>query len=496
MKRIACCVLLCTVLLQVVHAQTYKIYIDPGHYRGAGASFENEKETVTEEEVVLIVALKLRNLLITDTFTGVTWDIRMSRETMESRHKDLDSPGESAKDASSSDFKADLFLSIHCNSAPGKEEGVGDGTETFWGNEGEKPIESERFARIVQRHMVHHGEWKHRRVADYASYRGSPLAVLRNLQVPGCLSEIGFLNTQSNREKLVSSYWQHRFAEAYRDAIFEHLGLPLPRYFSITLEPGENILSIPGIPANPDPRSLIGKKALTTPIVRWFDPSDRRKYSVTTLQFGQGYWMYSLYDDVSLISYFPKYEYTIHLDRGFNMIGSTSDLSFFATTVRSANRAEERINEVLWTWDAQQQRFVVARLGFIEPGSGYYVQAYHPTDITVSTPFAGAGAPPVRQVPQETRLLANFPNPFNPETWIPFSLSQAGDVTISIHTVSGHLVRKLHLGHLKAGFYSTQETAAHWDGSNAQGDKVASGVYFYTLDTHNLSFTGKMLLLK
>ena len=501
MKRVICCVclLLCFTLPQIVAAQVYKIYIDPGHYRNNGARFENEKEVVTEEEITLAVALKLRDLLENDTFTGVDWDVRMSRETLDSNIVDLrdrervmlDDLVDRAEDANI--FRADLFLSIHCNSSEVKD--VGDGTETFWCDEGGKPVESQKFARIVQRHMSAHGDWNNRRVVEDNTYLPHHLAVLSTLMVPGCLSEIGFLNTVSNRRKLVSPYWQYRFAEAYRDAIFEYLDLPLPRYLSITLESGENMISIPGIPANPDSGSLIGKKAIATPIVRRSDPADRVKRFVTALQFGKSYWVYSFYQDDLLVSYFPKDEYTIRLEEGITMIGSVSGLASFLDTVRMVNRGGERINEKLWIWDAAQQRFDVARSSVIEPGVGYSIQVYEDVTITVSSVFEIA-APPVQQVPEETRLLANFPNPFNPETWIPFELERAGDVTISIYTISGHLVREISLGHIREGFYSTKETAAHWDGRNEQGTKVASGVYFYMLQVDGISYTKKMLLLK
>ncbi len=99
-------------------------------------------------------------------------------------------------------------------------------------------------------------------------------------------------------------------------------------------------------------------------------------------------------------------------------------------------------------------------------------------------------------VPEETQLLLNYPNPFNPETWIPYQLAKATDVTVSIYAVNGTLVRTLALGHQAAGVYQSKSQAAYWDGRNDLGERVASGVYFYTLTAGDFSATGKMLVRK
>ena len=98
--------------------------------------------------------------------------------------------------------------------------------------------------------------------------------------------------------------------------------------------------------------------------------------------------------------------------------------------------------------------------------------------------------------PKETALFANYPNPFNPETWIPYQLAKPADVTVSIHSTDGKLVRTLELGQLPAGVYQDKDRAAYWDGKNVQGESVASGVYFYTLRAGDFSATKKMLIRK
>ena len=99
-------------------------------------------------------------------------------------------------------------------------------------------------------------------------------------------------------------------------------------------------------------------------------------------------------------------------------------------------------------------------------------------------------------MPKETALLANYPNPFNPETWIPYQLSKPAEVTVTIYAANGAIVRTLDLGHQRAGSYDSRGRAAYWDGRNAQGESVASGVYFYTLSAGDFSATRKMVIRK
>ena len=98
--------------------------------------------------------------------------------------------------------------------------------------------------------------------------------------------------------------------------------------------------------------------------------------------------------------------------------------------------------------------------------------------------------------PTETRLLANYPNPFNPETWIPYQLAKSAEVTLHIHSIDGTLVRTLALGHQPAGMYHSKSRAAYWDGRNQHGEPVASGVYFFTLTAGKFTATRKMLIKK
>ena len=96
----------------------------------------------------------------------------------------------------------------------------------------------------------------------------------------------------------------------------------------------------------------------------------------------------------------------------------------------------------------------------------------------------------------KTRTLPNFPNPCNPETWIPYQLATSSDVTVTIYAVTGDMVRTLALGHQAPGSYHSKRRAAYWDGTNKLGESVASGIYFYRFEAGDYSATRKMLILK
>ena len=109
---------------------------------------------------------------------------------------------------------------------------------------------------------------------------------------------------------------------------------------------------------------------------------------------------------------------------------------------------------------------------------------------------ANQGTPGTGERPNETTLLPNYPNPFNPETWIPYKLSKAAEVTVVIYAIDGSLIRTLTLGHQPAGTYQSKSRAAYWDGKNEVGERVASGVYFYTLSAGEFTATRKMFIKK
>ena len=100
------------------------------------------------------------------------------------------------------------------------------------------------------------------------------------------------------------------------------------------------------------------------------------------------------------------------------------------------------------------------------------------------------------EIPTETELLHNYPNPFNPETWIPYRLAEDAFVTLTIYNLNGQVVRTLDVGHQIAAVYESRSKAVYWDGRNQVGESVASGVYFYHLSAGDYSATRKMLIIK
>jgi hypothetical protein len=106
------------------------------------------------------------------------------------------------------------------------------------------------------------------------------------------------------------------------------------------------------------------------------------------------------------------------------------------------------------------------------------------------------GRPTIIRPAYDTSLLPNYPNPFNPETWIPFSLSAESDVSVRLYNVDGTLVRTINLGKVQAGEYTSKGDAAYWDGRNDTGERVASGVYFYRLVAGSFSETRRLVIMK
>ena len=100
------------------------------------------------------------------------------------------------------------------------------------------------------------------------------------------------------------------------------------------------------------------------------------------------------------------------------------------------------------------------------------------------------------KIPTETELLPNYPNPFNPETWLPYRLAEDAFVTLTIYDGAGQVVRTLEVGYQIASAYENRSKAIYWDGRNGLGEGVASGIYFYHLSAGDYSATRKMVILK
>ena len=116
--------------------------------------------------------------------------------------------------------------------------------------------------------------------------------------------------------------------------------------------------------------------------------------------------------------------------------------------------------------------------------------------VTINVTDDVNNAPSAQATPTETVLLPNYPNPFNPETWIPYQLAKSADVALTFYNVQGVVVRQLSLGHRVAGVYYSRSRAAHWDGKNNLGEKVAAGLYFVKFKAGNYTSIRKMLIRK
>ena len=100
------------------------------------------------------------------------------------------------------------------------------------------------------------------------------------------------------------------------------------------------------------------------------------------------------------------------------------------------------------------------------------------------------------RLPTDPALLPNYPNPFNPETWIPYQLKEAADVRLTVYDVHGQAVRRLAVGYQQPGVYRSRDRAAYWDGRNERGEPVAAGVYFCTLAAGDFRASRRMLVGK
>ena len=138
---------------------------------------------------------------------------------------------------------------------------------------------------------------------------------------------------------------------------------------------------------------------------------------------------------------------------------------------------------------------------FIRQDNIRYQQVINDIEIRGEQLFGQASlyygvAPELPTTVTNAKLGNNYPNPFNPETWIPYSLDQGTNVIIEIYVINGQLVRRLNLGYQSKGVYMSQSRAAYWDGTNGYGERVASGIYYYTIATENFTSTKKMVVAK
>ncbi len=166
-----------------------------------------------------------------------------------------------------------------------------------------------------------------------------------------------------------------------------------------------------------------------------------------------------------------------------------SDIELLTSTGTASINGWERVNDhAIKVWGEIEDGWLLRGKMWVIVRTFYF----NDIDTPVITNVAKAPSVP----PMKTSILPNYPNPFNPETWIPYQLAKPADVNVSIYSADGKLIRTFALGHKPAGIYYDKSRALYWDGKNRQGEPVASGIYFYTFKAGEFSATRRMLIRK
>ena len=318
------------------------------------------------------------------------------------------------------------------------------------------------------------------------------------------------------------------------EPVVEEPMVPKTFGFDITLEPGLNMISIPLMPEVPYTAKSLAEMLKATVVIQ-LDTETQNFVAYTTLDEGTGF---SVDGDKGYIVNTPTSGMVTFTGAAWDNQPGPADDAPTAPTLSTAKDAwafvvtsEIRgvktnggyilVAENLRTGtiatetiasDVKRSSAVWAdlnRKSVVEAGDKLEIALYDERGNIVSGPFQRTVSTvdihnaflnlqlTVGDVrPKDTILAQNFPNPFNPETWIPYQLRKSAEVTIQIYSLPGHLVRTLDLGLKPTGSYMTPSTAAYWDGKNAVGEHVASGIYFYTLQTADFAATRRMVILK
>ncbi len=195
-------------------------------------------------------------------------------------------------------------------------------------------------------------------------------------------------------------------------------------------------------------------------------------------------------DEFNMLSRIPELRVTVkNLSTGASLdtvLGTELSTTAYSATFVELSRHAAKVGEVLEIVAHSPNPFVGVR-----PVPQIVVSAEEVLTSRISLPDME-----LYEIPSESELLANYPNPFNPETWIPYRLAKAAEVTLDIYDTNGSLVRTIDVGFKPAAVYESRASAIYWDGRNNYGERVASGVYFYHLSVGAYSATRKMLIMK
>ena len=322
-------------------------------------------------------------------------------------------------------------------------------------------------------------------------------------------------------------------AETPAEPTDEEPMIPKAYSFDISLQPGLNMISIPLMPEEPyTAKSLAGMLGAT--LVIQLDTASQNFIAYTSLDEGDGF---GIEGGIGYIVNTPDGATAKFTGKAWNNQPETEEApaapalatakNTWAFVVTSNIRDMETGTRYILvaenlrtgtiatktiTSDVKRSAAVWAdlnRKSVVETGDKLKIALYDERGNIVSGPFQrNVSTADIRNAflnlqltvgdvrPTDTILAQNYPNPFNPETWIPYQLSKSAEVSIHIHNVAGHRIRTLDLGLKPVGVYMTPSTAAYWDGKNAVGEPVASGIYFYTLHTADFSATRRMVILK
>ena len=368
-----------------------------------------------------------------------------------------------------------------------------------------------------------------KRIGDVPRTRvGSLQYGLKVLKVPGSVSTEGW---NINQDGSVVGHYdsadgrRHGFiARPVDEAESSHFG----NFYTVTLSKGLNMLSVPLAPPKPmTAKSLVAMTGATTIItldtatqafIAWTPSAPNDGFPI---EGGKGYivnvpetrnfafvgapwadsteaaaaaapsaisteaWAFVVSGHLKGKPAFDGYQVIVRNLRTDNIITTFVQGEYFAAATADLDRRSViRVGDVI-------------ELRVIGPNGNAELQPLTfkvtPEDLAnavLSVRLDGIGQP------TQNLLLQNYPNPFNPETWIPYQLSQDTSVSVSIYDTTGQLVRTLSLGFQSAGFYNSRGRAAYWDGRNALGERVASGIYFYQLTTSSFQQTRRLVILK
>ena len=306
---------------------------------------------------------------------------------------------------------------------------------------------------------------------------------------------------------------------------------PQSQTFTTTIQPGINMISVPLDPGTPWTLNTLMTQ-LPIDFIFYYDGTtfqyyDENSVGTVPVQGGEGYIAVSLANDPANFTFQGvAWENTLLLAAPLLMTPTATSFShtnMLAVVGRIESPALDGVSLLLR--NPKTQRTISTQP--LEDGSYHFV-VFDPFDVdaiaaggTLEVTITDANRIYQREtfdlkigrvdiqnhrvvvpslaltpIPKKTRPLANYPNPFNPETWIPFELARNTEVVISIYGVQGKLIRTLDLGSNTAGVYHTRNRAAYWNGRNDIGERVSSGIYFYTLQTADHISTRRMVLMK